>query len=97
VDRSSGVPVTTEFPRLSFPALERATLANGVKVVLAQRHDVPVVQMNLELRGGFLAARRIRFAVARVQAVPGFLQCVPFVAVGFPVVREDGRLCGGHR
>ena len=53
VDRSGGVPVTTEFPRLSFPALERAKLANGITVVLAQRHDVPVVQLNLELRGGY--------------------------------------------
>ena len=53
VDRSSGVPQTTEFPTLSFPALERARLSNGVEVVLAQRHDVPVVQLSLELRGGY--------------------------------------------
>ncbi|MCG6116867.1 MAG: insulinase family protein [Aquimonas sp.] len=53
VDRSSGVPQTTEFPRLVFPALERARLSNGVEVVLAQRHDVPVVQLSLELRGGY--------------------------------------------
>ncbi len=53
VDRSTGVPQTTEFPTLSFPALERATLSNGVQVVLAQRHDVPVVQLSIEFRGGY--------------------------------------------
>jgi predicted Zn-dependent peptidase len=53
VDRSTGVPQTSEFPKLSFPELERATLANGVQLVLAQRRDVPVVQLSLELRGGY--------------------------------------------
>jgi zinc protease len=53
IDRSTGVPQTAEFPALSFPALERATLANGVQVVLAQRHDVPVVQLSVEFRGGY--------------------------------------------
>jgi zinc protease len=53
VDRSSGVPQTTEFPDLKFPALERATLSNGVEVVLAQRSEIPVVQLSLELRGGY--------------------------------------------
>ena len=53
VDRSTGVPQTTEFPRLVFPTLERGRLSNGVEVVLAQRHDVPVVQLSLELRGGY--------------------------------------------
>lgn len=53
VDRSTGVPQTTEFPRLVFPTLERGRLSNGVEVVLAQRHDIPVVQLSLELRGGY--------------------------------------------
>ncbi|HLS83076.1 MAG TPA: pitrilysin family protein [Arenimonas sp.] len=54
VDRSQGVPQTTEFPELSFPALERAELSNGVKVVLAERHDIPVVQMSLLMKGGYI-------------------------------------------
>lgn len=53
VDRSTGVPQTTEFPKLSFPTLERARLSNGVQVVLAQRHDVPVVQLSVEFAGGY--------------------------------------------
>jgi zinc protease len=55
VDRSQGVPQTTEFPELSFPALQRAELSNGIKVILAERHVIPVVQMSLELPGGYVA------------------------------------------
>ncbi len=55
VDRSAGVPVTESFPDLSFPDLQRATLSNGIPVVLAERHEVPVVQLNMEFRGGYAA------------------------------------------
>ena len=52
VDRSQGVPQTTEFPELKFPALQRATLSNGSAVILAERHDIPVVQLSYEFNGG---------------------------------------------
>ncbi|HEY4555105.1 MAG TPA: pitrilysin family protein [Lysobacter sp.] len=55
VDRSTGVPVPGEYPELKFPQLQRATLANGVKVILAERHDIPVVQFNLLVDGGYKA------------------------------------------
>ena len=55
VDRSQGVPKTTQFPALSFPELQRATLSNGIKVILAERHVIPVVTMSLELPGGYVA------------------------------------------
>ncbi|PZO09875.1 MAG: peptidase M16 [Lysobacteraceae bacterium] len=55
VDRSKGVPQTTEFPGLSFPVLHRGKLSNGINVILAERHDVPVVAMSLELPGGYSA------------------------------------------
>jgi zinc protease len=55
VDRSTGVPQVNEFPEVSFPALQRAQLANGIEVVLAERHEVPVVQLSMEFRGGFAA------------------------------------------
>ncbi|MEZ4462439.1 MAG: insulinase family protein [bacterium] len=45
VDRSK-LPDVGDAPDLSLPALERVTLANGMTIVLAQRHDVPVVQMS---------------------------------------------------
>ncbi len=53
VDRSKGVPAVTAFPALTFPTLQRATLSNGIKVVLAERHAIPVVQMSMKFRGGF--------------------------------------------
>jgi zinc protease len=55
VDRSTGVPQVTEFPGVVFPALQRARLSNGVEVVLAERHEVPVVQLSMEFAGGFAA------------------------------------------
>ncbi|MBP7981455.1 MAG: insulinase family protein, partial [Arenimonas sp.] len=53
VDRSQGVPKTESFPELTVPAFERATLSNGLNVVLAARPGVPVVQMNILFDGGF--------------------------------------------
>ena len=53
VDRSKGVPSVDQYPALKFPALQRAKLANGTTVVLAERHDVPVVQMSYEFKGGY--------------------------------------------
>jgi predicted Zn-dependent peptidase len=53
VDRSAGVPKTTAFPELSFPDVQRASLSNGMQVLLAERHEAPVVQMNMEFPGGY--------------------------------------------
>ncbi len=53
VDRSAGVPQVDQFPEISFPALQRATLKNGVKVVLAERREIPVVQVSAEFGGGY--------------------------------------------
>jgi predicted Zn-dependent peptidase len=55
VDRSKGVPQTRSFPDLKWPATQTATLSNGMQVVLVERHEVPVVQMNLEFPGGYSA------------------------------------------
>nr|MBA3457937.1 insulinase family protein [Deltaproteobacteria bacterium] len=51
VDRTKGVPMPTDFPALAFPKLQRATLPNGLKVVLAERRGLPLVQMSLEVQG----------------------------------------------
>ena len=53
VDRKAGVPKTDSYPELKFPALQRATLKNGTQVILAERHDIPVVQMSYEFNGGY--------------------------------------------
>lgn len=55
VDRSKGVPVVSSFPDLSFPTLERGKLDNGVEVILAERHTVPAVQMQLLFNAGYAA------------------------------------------
>ena len=55
VDRKAGVAVPSDYPELKFPTLQRASLSNGTKVILAERHDIPVVQFNLLLDGGYTA------------------------------------------
>ena len=53
VDRSKGVPAVAAFPDLSFPKVERGRLANGIEVVLAERHSVPVVALDLQFDAGY--------------------------------------------
>lgn len=55
VDRSKGPPVTERFPDLKFPALQRDQLDNGLKLILARREGLPLVQMSMEFGGGFSA------------------------------------------
>ncbi len=55
VDRSKGVQVPTQFPELKFPVLQHATLKNGTKLILAERHDIPVVQFSYEFKRGAAA------------------------------------------
>ena len=53
LDRSQGVPKVTDFPDLSFPEIQRGTLKNGIEVVLAERHTIPVVQLQLQFDAGY--------------------------------------------
>jgi zinc protease len=55
VDRSLGVPVVDEFPQVTFPELQRGRLRNGIEVVLAERREVPVVQLQLQFDAGYAA------------------------------------------
>ncbi len=55
LDRSTGVPQVTSYPDLSFPKLQHATLDNGIKVVLAERHTIPVVHMEMMFDAGYAA------------------------------------------
>lgn len=52
VDRSA-LPAVGELPEPAFPELQTATLANGLKVVLAERRAVPLVEMELVFDAGF--------------------------------------------
>ncbi|MEM6931738.1 MAG: insulinase family protein, partial [Myxococcota bacterium] len=50
-DRSE-VPATGTPPDLTLPEFQRTTLANGLRVVLAERHEAPIVRMQLVMKGG---------------------------------------------
>ncbi|MDR2012865.1 MAG: insulinase family protein [Rhodanobacter sp.] len=53
VERAKGVPAVTQFPDLTFPVLEHGRLKNGIPVVLAQRHALPLVQIQLQFDAGY--------------------------------------------
>jgi predicted Zn-dependent peptidase len=55
VDRSKGVPAVKTFPDLTFPTLQHGKLANGIEVILAERHAVPAVQVALQFNAGYAA------------------------------------------
>ena len=52
VDRSQ-MPKPGEGAEPKFPAMQRAKLSNGLEVVVAERHSVPVVDMNLLVDAGY--------------------------------------------
>lgn len=54
VDRSK-LPVPGPAPEVKFPALQRATLSNGLKIVLAERPSIPVINFNLLVDAGYAA------------------------------------------
>ena len=53
-DRSKA-PATGTPPALKLPKLQRATLSNGLKVILAERHEVPLVTFWLDVDAGYAA------------------------------------------
>jgi zinc protease len=55
VERAEGPPMPAEFPTIDFPAPQRATLSNGLRVQLVQRDAIPVVNFSLVLDAGYAA------------------------------------------
>lgn len=53
-DRSQ-LPAVGEMPELQFPDVQRARLNNGIEVLLAERHAVPVVQIATVFDAGYAA------------------------------------------
>lgn len=53
-DRSKA-PATGTPPQLKLPKLQRATLSNGLKVILAERHEVPLAQFWMAVDAGYAA------------------------------------------
>jgi zinc protease len=54
-ERSSGPPMPDEFPEARFPELSRKTLSNGIELIVAERHAVPIVRLTMLLDGGYSA------------------------------------------
>lgn len=54
VDRSV-LPEPETAPVAEFPALQRATLSNGLQLILAERHSVPIVDFSLQINAGYAA------------------------------------------
>ncbi len=52
VDRAK-VPEPGAPPDASFPEMKKATLSNGLKLIVAERHAIPVVGFNLILDAGY--------------------------------------------
>ncbi len=64
------MPTPGPAPEAKFPAVQRATLPNGLKIVLAERHSVPVVNLALLVdagyasdKGGLLGASSLAMAM----------------------------------
>jgi zinc protease len=53
-DRTKLPELGTE-PEIKFPEVQRASLPNGLKIVLAERHSIPVVSFNLMVDAGYSA------------------------------------------
>ncbi|MEY4762225.1 MAG: hypothetical protein RLZZ200_2081 [Pseudomonadota bacterium] len=51
VDRSK-LPDTGTPPSLKLPPMQRATLSNGLRLALVERHETPIVQLRLMFSGG---------------------------------------------
>jgi zinc protease len=54
VDRKK-LPEAGPPPEVKFPELQRATLANGLKIILAERHSIPQVNFQMLFDAGYAA------------------------------------------
>jgi len=54
-DRSKGLPGVGSLPELSFPPAQRASLSNGIEVVLSSRHALPTVEVAIQFDAGYAA------------------------------------------
>ena len=54
LDRSK-LPAMGAPPELHLPKVQRASLSNGLKIVLGERHEIPVIRVRLLVDAGFAA------------------------------------------
>ncbi len=65
VDRSK-LPDSGTAPNARFPELQTTTLDNGLKLILAERHGIPVVTLHLALDAGFASDQMTRPGTAQL-------------------------------
>jgi zinc protease len=62
--RGDGVPKVEQFPDLTFPTLQHGKLGNGIDVVLAERHTIPVTHVQLQFDAGYAGDQGRRLGTA---------------------------------
>ena len=67
VDRSKA-PGMAGIPELKLPKLEKAKLSNGLKLILAERHQIPVVNFWMTVDAGYAADHSADLGAARLTA-----------------------------
>jgi zinc protease len=55
-------------PSLTLPAMQKATLSNGIPVIVMEKHGVPIVQINLTLRAGSALESEEKIGLASLTA-----------------------------
>lgn len=68
VDRSGGLPGVSGETTLDFPEAETATLSNGMKVYVANRSTIPVVNIALQFDAGYAADAGSKLGLANFTA-----------------------------
>ncbi len=64
-DRSK-LPALGENPEVKFPKVERTKLSNGLNIVLAERHSIPVVNFRLMVDAGYAADQLTKPGTAKL-------------------------------
>ncbi len=65
IDRSK-VPELTAAPELKLPKLQKAKLSNGLNLILAERHGIPLIDFGLFIDAGYAADHSAALGTARL-------------------------------
>ncbi|MBL4773361.1 MAG: insulinase family protein [Alcanivoracaceae bacterium] len=66
IDRSKGMPEITKATDVKFTPFQKTTLSNGLRVIVAERHAIPVVRMRMMIDAGFAADKFSKSGVANL-------------------------------
>jgi zinc protease len=65
IDRKK-LPTPTSFPEAKFPNIQKATLSNGMNVLLAQRTHIPTVDLSIGFFAGFVNDPKEKAGLSRL-------------------------------